>query len=571
MTIDLYRPGSPPTLEETLKPDEGSELRQKIFGEDILSITLDSNSILDIQILDYVEYDGRKYQINNLPIIDKVATNYFKYTITLEAIHYDLGKIIFRDAGGVASDSNTEFYFTGDLEDVLDLIIANLAGYYTGDELWTKDTCVSTDVRNHKFTNETLLQVLQRMREEYETEYEFDYNLVTPYKKISYVATAGSDPSVSLEYKSGTRGITRTIVDSKNMVTRLFVYGSQKNLDSSYRSGVYTRLTFQGKTIPLFPGSKTKNASTYGYNEKVVILEDIFPRFEGTIDYTAGALTDTIIIRDNTIDFDINSYLISGETASIYFRSGTLSGYEFDIASYDAVTKYIYLIPKTERGERLPSATQKPAVGDTFTILNITMPQAYIDAAELELSDAADDLMTLEGVPRVKYEIDPDWTYFRTNTINPELADQITVVDTDFGVNYKTRILSLRRSLTNEWDYDLELSDYIAQPVQTEQSKDIHYLKMGSEAAAFKSGGGGGVPLTPFEGYRSGSEAVTPGANGVTFSSSFPFGSTYDIFTKLVTADGWSIGGVVSGETISGFDITVEENATLTYFAIIRL
>jgi len=71
--------------------------------------------------------------------------------------------------------------------------------------------------------------------------------------------------------------------------------------------------------------------------------------------------------------------------------------------------------------------------------------------------------------------------------------------------------------------------------------------------------------------YRADTITVHAGLNGVVFNSAFPEGSDYILNVVLsALADDHQIGGVIGTKTINGFALTVDEDATLTYFAIIK-
>src|SRR5690606_38656687 len=111
---------------------------------------------------------------------------------------------------------------------------------------------------------------------------------------------------------------------------------------------------------------------------------------------------------------------MSGVVAKIVFKSGALSGYEFDIEKYDHATKTITFIPKEEaNGAIIPDdGSFQPEVDDQYTLINIDMPEAYVIAAEAELLAATQEHHIKLKSPQVVYELDIDEKYVRTYGIS---------------------------------------------------------------------------------------------------------------------------------------------------------
>ena len=72
-------------------------------------------------------------------------------------------------------------------------------------------------------------------------------------------------------------------------------------------------------------------------------------------------------------------YIIEGETATISFQKGMLAGddkqFEF---KYNHSERRFELVPQEIDGVTMPNETFKPAVGDTYAIFGIMLPDAYI-------------------------------------------------------------------------------------------------------------------------------------------------------------------------------------------------
>ena len=440
MNLDIYR-GIEVNL--IIKIDDRTRLIRQLLGEDIIKSSFNSHDILDIAIGDYIIYDSVKYYVNNLPNVKKNATNSFSYNITFESEYYELLKTQFMDL-----DGNSDFDLVGDLETFIDLIVTNMNRTHSD---WTKGTCDQTNVdyKLLNFSKYNCMQVLQKLCNDFEGEFYFDG------KDICFTDKAGSDSGYTFIYKQGLRNIQRTTLSEKNIITRLYAFGSEKNLSSDYRD--------HSKRLKFVDGGLSyleKNVGEYGTIEHTEIFEDIYPHREGTISAVDGA--DITKFSDSGMDFNLNDYLLPGVTAKLHFNSGDLGGYEFEVSAYNNATKEFTIIAyKDEVGYEMPNATLKPAIGDKYVLLEIYLPQSYIDTAETALQAKAQTYLDDNCDPRVTYILTPDPRYFKTHFIDLKAGDFITIEDTDLGIDVMTRIVELTKSVADEYKYTLKLTDHL--------------------------------------------------------------------------------------------------------------
>jgi len=372
----------------TVNIDERTVMSHRLLGEDVVNATFESKTALDIAIKDYIEHDGKIYTINNLPQVKKLSSLNFEYTAVFESLQYQLLKTQYLSYG------LSEFDLVGDADDFMDLIITNLNRVDSG---WTKGTVKTTDSIHLNFREENCLSVIQRLAVEFECEFE----LSTKEIKLTDI---GEDTGLTFRYgkNKGLYDLTRSTVSSKNIITRLYAYGSERNLDKDYRS-YSKRLMFAAA------GSNyvENNVATYGLIEAVKIFEEVYPHREGTISWVHA--TDVKIFRDSGMDFDVNSYLIEGVSAKIHFNTGDLAGFEFELTSYNNTDKEFVLLTNTNVQDfELPNSGMKPAEGDKYVILDITMPESYITEAETELQTKATTFINNNSDPHVNFLLTTD-------------------------------------------------------------------------------------------------------------------------------------------------------------------
>ncbi len=442
----IYRPGAGVVASKKVQDD--TVLTERFFGQSEITSRIESQEVLDIQIGDYTRWDNKTWKINQQPNITKNSSNNFVYEITFESSYYDFVKVQY------LSDTSGEFYLTGDAEAFIDLIITNMNRIFTGFPIpsYTKGTIDQSDTstKTLHFKDENCRQIIQRICSEFSGEMYFIGN------QINFTDKLENATGVSLEYRSGLRNISKIAESEKNIVTRVYGYGSEKNLGTNYRSGKQ-RLEFDNGGNNYLEN----NVATYGTIEKAITFEEIFPHRTGEV--TAAVVGgDELVFDDSGMDFDVNSFLIDDVTAKVHFNTGDLAGYEFEILTYDNANKRFTIIAiKTAIGiDELPNATLKPATNDEYVILDITMPGSYITTAETALEAATQAYLDDNSEARLKYEVTADNKWFERFGISFHLADTFTIVDTDISINATVRITELSYPLYDPFKYTITLSNF---------------------------------------------------------------------------------------------------------------
>lgn len=444
------------------------ELAQKLLSQDVANITVQSDTPIDFMVGDRAVLLGSWYYINRLPKLEK--GNGYTYEVELEGEMYRLrhAQFLLYDNTGMAVES--DFSFMGSLEDIARLAISNLNRVY-GSGAYLLGDCPQTDTRNHIINNENVLAVLQRVC----SDYGYEFELIRAGSVIELrIGTVGTIKSLSLQYGAG-KGLyklDRLMVNDTGIVTRLFVYGGNRNIPSGYRD--FSRRL----KLPNNPHSYIEDAdaiATYGVIEGTKIFEDIYPRRTGVITEVGAPNAFT----DSTMDFDLNEtdaqgqtkYLIPGNPAKVSFISGNLAGYEFEIAAYSHASKSFTIKYYTdERGYKYPSDDDafKLSVGDQYVLLDIYMPQSYIDAAEAELLSQATSLLAEKKSAKVRYSVEIDPIFAKQECINLNAGDIIRVRDTDLNIDRDIRVVSVKRDLLEPYKMSLELGDEVTVSLATQ-------------------------------------------------------------------------------------------------------
>lgn len=470
-TIGIYRPGTPATLQATVNIDEKTRMIKKLMGEWHVTAEFNSHSVLGIQIGDYITWDGENYYMNRLPDITKLNNSTFQYKIDFEHSLYNLKKKLF-----ISSDGLADFSYNGTATDFITNIVAAINEIDSG---WTVGTVDSTDPITLQFTNESCHAALVRVAEAFGLEW------TVASKAISLEASAGTIRELTFEYGrgSGLYKLTRQQVHDQNIITKVYGFGGDKNISEDYRNRA-KRLVFAATGQEPYSASAypylTNNIDLYGIIEGQFTDDNIYPQRTSTltgasISFAAAApyafSERSSYVEDSAMDFDINDYLIDGKVATMVFKTGDLAGVECEIWKYDHSNKRFYIRSYADvDGYVMPNYNSgspiQPEIGDSYTLVNIAMPQTYIDTAEAALQAATQAYINKNSVPQVVYDCLFDWKYAKTQELKLDAGDKVTVTDSDLGVDAQVRIAAIEYPLVNKYKIKATIADFVPYTLQ---------------------------------------------------------------------------------------------------------
>lgn len=452
-----------------------------LLGADTVAITVKSATPLTFHLGDQIDVYGKTYTLNQLPGIKKTGNRNFEYTLTFEGVQYEL-----IDAQFLLPDDTVLDSFTGDLEDFLGILIGNLTRVYPGK--WVLGVFpANTEFKTLTYTEKNCLEVLQDLCEQYSTE--FEITQANGVRSLN-IKMAGVNFPYTFRYgrTGGLYELTRQNINSKNVVTRLYVYGGSSNLGDKYR---YTRLCLPGKAKNASYIEDAAAIAAYGLKENTKIFDDIKPERYGEVTAAGSAY---YAFKDATMNFDLNEkdsagntkWLIDGVNAKVKFTTGNLAGYEFDVHKYDHATKEIQVVPFTdENGMKFPSKTSAAfqfGVGDKYFFTDINLPDAYKTEAENKLLSEGNKAIAGYSQPQVQYGLSIDENFIRQfagelTVVNLfAVGDYIPVEDEDIGVNKSVRITAFTRDLLREYKYNITLGDSVTKTTITRVIEDLQKI-----------------------------------------------------------------------------------------------
>ena len=455
-----------------------------LLGEDVVTLTVESVRPIAFEIGDVMNVYGRAYRLNRLPAVQKQGERLYTYEVEMEGVQYDLLRATYDLTIDTTSNTLQDVQsdaLTGGLRRFATVLISNANRVFPGQ--WALGECPDTAADRTLTFGETdnCLAVLQRLCKEFETEFEITQ---TGGLRTIHFGKVGQTFPFTFRYGrgKGLYALERQNVSSANIITRLKVYGSTRNITARYRA---QRLCLPGKKKGESFLEKGNAVNRFGVWEATKYFEDIYPKQKGRV--TAVDAASELVFTDSAMAFDLSekvtskgtdgkeetktTYLLPGTSAKVHFNTGHLSGYEFEVAKYDHATKTFTLKAfKDDRGETFPSKTSaafRIGVGDEYSLLDIAPPQAVVDAAEKELEEAGSKYYDQNSQPKVQYGLTVAEEFLRSlsgvgSTSDVfAVGDYIPVEDEALEVKKSVRIQSFTRNLLRPYDYQLTLSDTV--------------------------------------------------------------------------------------------------------------
>lgn len=435
MKLDIYR-GL--VIVATVQIDESTTLSASVMGENKISATFTTDAPIDLAIRDHIFLNGEKYQ-NNV-FTDLVIDDKYTYSVEFESTQYNLLNKVF-----------TISKISGRIGVFVTAILASInqldAGWTAGD---VDDTGKELEIFFSQ--NDTCRSALQLVCEKFGLEFR------VLGKQISVVNIYSQGTALTLEYgkNKGAYNISRKV--KGDFFTRVFGYGSSRNVPANYRGGK-ERITFA-------PGYIDKGVTEYGVFEREVEFSDVYPNRTGYLTGVSAALPNgEITLTDTDIDFNLADNFIIGQTPKIVMNTGNWAGQEFEIitTSYNHTAKSFRIKPSYEGGLSIPNTVLPLLVGNAYVFIGINLPQSYVDVAEAKVQaltqQFANDNLSLELSFGVNF--DPIWVKENNLIGLIKLGNKVRVLNVPTAIDVVLRIQSIQYPLAYPERISASISDKV--------------------------------------------------------------------------------------------------------------
>ena len=368
-----------------VQESDSSYRYRSLMSKPQLVLKFSLSEFVEIPVGAWCEYQGVKYKLGSPENIKKNGTRNIEYTLTLGTLEDNMSLYKMRNP----VDKRLKWSMCAKPHELVEAIVWNL-NQRDGAGVWKVGECLDAAEQTVEFNHTYVDAALQDVANKFETEWEInDYTISL--HKVEYFK---NDP-LSLAYGKGNGfepGVGRTTQSDELPIKRLYVQGGDRNIDRS-KYGSAELLLPKSQTL-VYEG-RTYRSDAEGYSieriDKVseAVKEDsldcseIYPSRVGTVSAVecidAGKNFYDIIDNSIPAELNFNDYVIEGETATISFQKGMLAGddkqFEF---KYNHSERRFELVPQEIDGVTMPNETFKPAVGDTYAVFGIMLPDSYI-------------------------------------------------------------------------------------------------------------------------------------------------------------------------------------------------
>ena len=443
----------------------------------ILKFSLPYNA--DIPVGAYCDYMEERYILHRDLDLNKQGVRNIEYTLTMGTDEDKLGFYKMRNS----IDKRLKYSLFATPREFMQEIVDNLNDKF-GANVWSVGDVIEAPAKMLEFNHSYIDAALQSVAELFETEYEI-VGYTIHLHRVEYF----KDSPLPLSYGKGNGfqpGVGRMTPSGEEPIKRLYVQGGEKNIDrSKYGSA---ELLLPISQLIEYEGRKYISSADGLYIERYdkvsdavkedsIDCSDIYPQREGTVSTVVevDASKNFYDFIDDSIpeNLDFNDCLIGEEKPIIRFQTGMLSGEKDFEFKYIHSERRFEIVPQEIDGQIMPNATFKPAIGDTYAVFNIMLPNAYIcdnvskTGASYEMFKVAAKHLYEHEDKKFTFKGTLQGLYAKRNWLNIggklKVGGYVLFSDTQFvpdGVSI--RIVGIKDYLTSPYTPEIELSNSVS-------------------------------------------------------------------------------------------------------------
>ena len=474
-----------------VQESDSSYRYRSLMSKPQLVLKFSLSEFVEIPVGAWCEYQGVKYKLGSPENIKKNGTRNIEYTLTLGTLEDNMSLYKMRNP----VDKRLKWSMCAKPHELVEAIVWNL-NQRDGAGVWKVGECLDAAEQTVEFNHTYVDAALQDVANKFETEWEInDYTISL--HKVEYF----KDDPLPLAYGKGNGfepGVGRATQSDELPIKRLYVQGGDRNIDRS-KYGSAELLLPKSQTL-VYEG-RIYQSDAEGYSieriDKVsdAVKEDsldcseIYPSRVGTVSAVecidAGKNFYDIIDNSIPAELNFNDYVIEGETATIIFQKGMLAGddkqFEF---KYNHSERRFELVPQEIDGVTMPNETFSPAVGDTYAIFGIMLPDSYI-CNNTDKTGASWDMFR-EAARKLYENEDPKFTF--TGTLQGlwakknwlrvggrlKVGGYVLFTDEQFAPDgIPIRITGIKEFLTSPYAPVLEISNSVSGKSVSSQLREI--------------------------------------------------------------------------------------------------
>lgn len=488
---------------------------EAIMGEYTLTLYFSHPGYIEIPVGSWCDFYGKRYSLKRDSNFKKNGERNFEYTLILETGEADA--MLWKVRHTV--DRSIKFSYTAKPHEHLRLLVENLNRRSTG---WKVGDCIEGTEKVINYNHTYILDAFNQLAELYETEWQIIEETVEGkqiktihLRKVEY----NKENPLKLSYGKGHGfkvGVGRESGEIPPEI--ILVETTERNIDYSTYGSKYLLLP-KNKTIR-FDGIKFENEEGFDSTKARIYKTDadgtcvmradkeLTTAKEDSLDCTAiypsrvGTVSAVIEVnkKNNFFDFvdkdipeelNFEDCLIAGESMTVIFQTGMLTGKEFEVkyiheAKDKKEARRFEIVPQEIDGITMPEPeVWRPKVGDTYAVFGMQLPKAYIcnDSTQTGASweafkEAAKYLYEHEDKAFIfTGTLDGIWAKKRWLEIGGKivLGGYVDFYDTQFHPEGSLiRMIGIKRYINNPYSPEIELSN---EPVSTSVSSDLNKIE----------------------------------------------------------------------------------------------
>lgn len=466
-------------LRTTLVPDSSSTHHEEVGGDDYLSVSLDSQECVTLELNDWTVWEGRKFWCVETYTPKQTGRRKWTYSVKL----YGAASLI-KQALMLNTEDSPVFSYTATAREHVALVVKNLNRWMGGITDWKVGKVEATgnivvDYSEGLYGNDAL----KKIADEAGTEWWIEGMTVN-------VCRCERGDEVTLGYGNGLLSIERDSADNVKFFTRLFPIGSSRNIDAEK----------YGSSRLLLPSRATyvERNTELGIVEhfEQTAFQEIYPRRTGKVSSVRketkkgddGKPFDIYYFTDGEMNFDPNEYEIGGLVKRVTFQTGQLAGlgndedgeHYFEV-NYNSETREFELITiwPYDDDTQVPGGVLEPKAEDTYILWNVRMPDEYYPIAEEEYATAVEKYMDEHCLDKSVYKCSTDYVALKKRGVVPCMGQRVRLEsDRFFASGYReSRITVVDQKLERPTEADIEISDVLSQTTQSRMADDIENVR----------------------------------------------------------------------------------------------
>lgn len=479
MELKVYDKSS--NLRVILSPSDNSTQQEMLHGGNVFSLSCTNYECISLEVNDYIDFCGKRYWVAEQYIPKMKSTKEWTYSVQLLGLESLIHRFLVLKL--VDGDNEPVFSYTAPASEQLALIVACInVGMGTTD--WKVGEVIATENLVLDYDGTYCDEALKNLADKSGTEWWVDGTTIN-------ISRCEHGEAIPLAYGDGLITLDVATANNVKFFTRLFPFGSSRNIVASDYG--YSRLQLPSRLKYL-----EQDVDAYGVIDHFErdAFADIYPHRVGSVSSVRsdermgedGSPFTVYFFKDDSLNFDPNSYEIAGLIKRVSFQEGSeLAGlgegdeHYFEV-NYDSKTKEFEIITQFSKdgGTQFPGGLLVPKNGDKYILWNIKMPQEYYPLAEKEYEDAVTKYMADNRKNVSVYKGKTDYVEIEQRNYTLTLGQRIKLISDKYfpKTGYRiSRITKITRKVNRPTEMDIEVSDVLSQSTLSNISDSVSDTK----------------------------------------------------------------------------------------------